>query len=78
MSMSCLVILAASIFEYACGKTDRQTQKLRWTPYWRDCRQSGSLGSPAMGHWGMSPLLDLQQFSFFQYTWNLYKVWKRL
>jgi len=33
ISMSILVILAASVFEISFGKTDRQTDKRRWTPY---------------------------------------------
>ena len=31
--MLCLVILAASVFEISCGKTDRQTDKQSWKPH---------------------------------------------
>jgi len=36
--VSSLVILAASIFEMLCGKTDRQTDRQWWKPYLHDCR----------------------------------------
>ena len=35
------VILAASVFEMSCGKTDRHTDKQRWESYSGDCRRHG-------------------------------------
>jgi len=41
--MSRLVILAASVYEMSCGKTDRQTHRQTKVkkPYPLDCRGSG-------------------------------------
>jgi len=36
-----------------------------------------ALASPAMGHWGTCPPLDLQQLNFLV-RFDLYKVWQRL
>jgi len=36
--VSSLVILAASVFEISCGKTERQNKR-RWKNYARDCRR---------------------------------------
>jgi len=36
-----MMILAVSVFETSCGKTDGHTDKRRQKPYSCDCRQRG-------------------------------------
>jgi len=49
ISMSSLVILAASVFKVLCGK-NRRTDKRQWKPYPRNCHQHGYISEKQMVH----------------------------